>query len=136
MPGTLVLYTDGAARGNPGPAAIGAALYRLAGDQLIPLGEVSRTIGWQTNNVAEYQAVIDGLELAAVHRPDRLVLRADSELLIRQLRGSYRVKAPHLQPLFQDVQRLLSAIPQISFEHVRREHNTVADALANAALDS
>ena len=136
MPGSYVLYTDGAARGNPGPAAIGAVLYREGPSGLEQVGEVSEAIGTTTNNVAEYEAVSAGLELAATLQPDSLVLRADSQLLIRQLEGVYKVKAPHLQPIHRRVREALRRIPEVRLEHVPREQNTVADALANAALDA
>jgi ribonuclease HI len=135
MGGTLVLYTDGASRGNPGPAGIGAALYRVDDGRLTPIDEVSEGIGITTNNVAEYRAVVAGLTRAASLEPDRLVLRADSQLLIRQLQGRYRVKAENLRPLFERARQLLQNIPSVALEHVPREDNTVADALANAALD-
>lgn len=135
MPGTYVLYTDGASRGNPGPAGIGAALYRDEGGALVPVGTVSRSIGVTTNNVAEYRAVLAGLELAARHRPDKLVLRADSQLLVRQLEGAYRVRAAGLRPLFAEVTERLGRFPAVEVLHVPREENTVADRLANAALD-
>lgn len=135
MSGTYVLYTDGASRGNPGRAAIGAALYRQADEGLRRVDEVSRDIGIATNNVAEYQAVIEGLEAALRFHPDLLVLRADSQLLIRQLEGRYRVKSPNLKPLYAQVRELLNRFPEVRLEHVPREQNEVADALANAALD-
>lgn len=129
-----VLYTDGASRGNPGPAAIGAVLYREDGG-LREVGRVSEAIGIETNNVAEYRAVIAGIEMALPHDPDMLVLRADSELLVRQLAGTYRVKAAHLRPLYERVRTLLASIPTVRVEHVPRERNRVADGLANEALD-
>lgn len=134
MGDTYVLYTDGASRGNPGRAAIGAVLYRDDG-KLHEVGRVSEAIGIETNNVAEYRAVVAGLEMALEHDPAALILRADSQLLVRQLEGRYRVKAPHLRPLFERVRSLLGAIPSVRIEHVRRELNTVADGLANRALD-
>lgn len=135
MAGRYVLYTDGASRGNPGEAAIGAVLYRDEGG-LEEVGSVSERIGRTTNNVAEYRAVIAGLELAATHEPDELLVRADSQLLVRQLAGVYRVKAPNLRPLHGRVAALVGRIGRVRFEHVRRERNTVADGLANAALDA
>ncbi len=135
MSGTYVLYTDGASRGNPGRAGVGAALYRVTDDGLRRVEEVSRDIGITTNNVAEYQAVIDGLEVATRFHPDVLILRADSQLLIRQLEGRYRVKSPNLKPLFARVRELLDRFPEVRLEHVPRAENEVADALANAALD-
>ncbi len=136
MAGTYVLYTDGASRGNPGRAAIGAALYRVTDEGLHPVAEVSRDIGVTTNNVAEYRAVIEGLETAERFHPDLVVLRADSQLLIRQLEGSYRVKSPNLKPLYERVRDLIARFPEVRLEHVPRAENAVADALANAALDA
>ncbi|HUO47012.1 MAG TPA: ribonuclease HI family protein [Acidimicrobiia bacterium] len=135
MAGTYILYTDGASRGNPGRAAIGAALYRVDNGERTLVDQVSDDIGYATNNVAEYKAVVAGLEAASSHQPDRLLLRADSQLLIRQLEGRYRVKNPALQELFLQAKKLLRAIPEYVLEHVPREENVVADALANAALD-
>lgn len=136
MGGTYVLYTDGAARGNPGPAAIGAVLYRTDAGGFERVGDLSRSIGDATNNVAEYLAVLEGIELASDLDPDILVLRADSQLLIRQLEGRYRVKAPHLQPIYRKVREGLGRFRQVRLEHVPREQNAVADGLANAALDA
>jgi ribonuclease HI len=133
MPGRYILYTDGAARGNPGPAAIGAVLYE-EGDER-PVAMMSRPLGVATNNVAEYQAVIDGLEAAGDFDPDELVVRADSQLLVRQLTGRYRVKAPGLVPLHRRAATLLTGFRSVRLEHVPRESNMVADSLANAALD-
>ncbi len=130
--GRVVLYTDGASRGNPGDAAIGAVLYDEHGERI---GEISEAIGVTTNNVAEYRALIAGLDLAAAFRPAHLVVRADSLLLVRQLTGEYRVKAPGLKPLFADVRQRLRTFAKVTIEHVRRENNVEADALANAALD-
>ena len=132
--GDWVLYSDGASRGNPGRASIGAALYRIDDGRMIPAGEVSEAIGHATNNVAEYKALIEGLKLAQQREPDRLTVRADSQLLIRQLEGRYRVRNPALQPLFLEAKRLLATMPH-RLEHVPREENVAADALANAALD-
>ncbi len=131
MAGRYVLYTDGAARGNPGPAGVGAVLYR-GGEKV---GSVSRAIGVTTNNVAEYRAVLEGMALAVPFDPDELVIRADSQLLVRQLNGEYRVKAPGLQPLYREAVERLGAFRRVRIEHVRREANQVADGLANAALD-
>lgn len=135
MSGRYLLYTDGASRGNPGRAAIGAVLYRLGADGWEKVGEVSETIGTTTNNVAEYRAVIAGLELAAAHQPDELVVRADSQLLVRQLQGTYRVKSPSLKPYHRRVVELARSLGDVRFEHIPREENEAADGLANAALD-
>jgi len=129
----FVLYADGASRGNPGPASIGAVLYDPTG---AVVAEVSETIGETTNNVAEYRAFIAGLEAAVEMGVERLQVRLDSMLLVRQIRGEYRVKAPGLKPLHRRAMALADRFPAFSIGHVRREENTVADALANAALDA
>lgn len=134
--GVFFLYTDGAARGNPGPAAIGAVLYRGPPSSDNVVDELSRAIGRGTNNVAEYRAVIEGLEMAAGHGVLRLVVRCDSQLLVRQLLGHYRVRAPGLRPLHRRARTLLDGFEKVRIEHVRREHNRPADRLANRALDS
>ena len=133
---TFWLYTDGAARGNPGPAAIGAVLYRGSPSSHDVVAELSRAIGRATNNVAEYQAVVEGLRMAAGFNPAHLVVRCDSQLLVRQLLGEYRVKSPGLRPLYRQVCSLLEAVPKVVVEHVPRERNRHADRLANQALDS
>ena len=129
----LVLYTDGASRGNPGPASIGAVLY----DEDDAVAQtVSEEIGTATNNVAEYSAVIAGLEAAASLGADEVELRSDSLLLVKQILGEYRVKAAGLKPLHAKVRRLMSSFAKVEVNHVPRELNEVADALANAALDT
>jgi len=127
------LYADGAARGNPGPAAIGAVLYDSTGRAIV---EISEAIGEATNNVAEYRALIAGLEAALAHHPDELLVRLDSQLLVRQLTGEYRVKAANLEPLYEQARRLLASFPTVSIEHVPRSQNREADRLANQALDA
>ena len=129
----FVLYCDGAARGNPGPAAIGAVLYDPIDRE--PIAEVSARIGVATNNVAEYRALEAGLEKARELGVRRLSVRLDSQLLVRQLKGEYRVKNAGLKPLFASVRLLIDGFDSVEVAHVRRESNTVADALANAALD-
>lgn len=129
----MIVYTDGASRGNPGRASIGAAIYATDGGEMI--GSVSEDIGHATNNVAEYKAVIAGLEEALRLGATEVELRADSLLLVRQLTGEYRVKAPGLKPLASAATRLLRQFTATEINHVRREFNEVADALANAALD-
>jgi ribonuclease HI len=106
----------------------------MDGGRLELVGRVSEAIGHATNNVAEYKALVEGLKLALDHRPERLTVRADSQLLIRQLEGRYRVKNAALQQLYLEAKRLLSKMPH-RLEHVPREENAVADAFANAALD-
>jgi len=133
MSAAHVLYCDGAARGNPGPAAIGAVLF--APGRVEPLAAVSEAIGVATNNVAEYRALIAGLEQALAAGVSRLVVRMDSELLVQQATGRYRVKAPGLKPLHRRVGELAGRFAAVTFEHVPRERNAIADELANAALD-
>ena len=130
------LYTDGAARGNPGPAAVGAVLYRGPPSSADVVAELSRRIGRTTNNVAEYQAVIEGLQVAMEHRPGFLVLGCDSLLVVCQLRGEWRVKSSNLRSLHQKARRLLDRFPKVKIQHVPREENRRADRLANRALDS
>jgi len=128
----VILYTDGAARGNPGPAAIGILLTDARGNILQAFGE---TIGKTTNNEAEYRALLRGLERAAAHHADEIEIRTDSELLARQLSGAYRVKAANLKPLHAQTQRALARFARVSIRHIPRAQNRRADALANAALD-
>jgi ribonuclease HI len=131
----FVVYTDGASRGNPGPASIGAAIYFDGPEGLEEIASVSEPVGVTTNNVAEYKAVVAGLELVAEFEPDEVLVRADSQLLVRQLDGRYRVKSQNLKPLYAEVRRLVDRLPRVRFEHVRRESNRRADGLANEALD-
>lgn len=133
---TLRIFCDGGSRGNPGPAAVGAVILDASEEPPAVLGTVSETIGIATNNVAEYTALIRGLEEAAAFGADRVEVRADSQLLIRQLEGRYRVKHPALLPLYQQARRLLGSYSEVDLLHVRREQNTEADALVNAALDA
>jgi ribonuclease HI/quercetin dioxygenase-like cupin family protein len=127
-----IAHADGGSRGNPGPAAIGAVL--LAPDGRV-LEEVSERIGRATNNVAEYRAVIAALEAAARHRVPALLLRLDSELIVRQLSGRYRVRNADLLPLHERARSLIAALPRVRVEHVPREQNRHADRLVNRALD-
>jgi ribonuclease HI len=127
---------DGGARGNPGPAAIGAVVLDVSVDPPALLASVSECIGIATNNVAEYRALIAGLEAARQFQPRRVQVRADSELMIRQLEGRYRVKSAHLKPLYEEVRELLAEFDDVDLAHIRREKNADADALVNAALDA
>ncbi|MDX1691669.1 MAG: ribonuclease HI family protein [Acidimicrobiia bacterium] len=126
------LYADGASRGNPGPSGIGAVLYDPDGEVV---DEIAGMIGETTNNVAEYRALVAGLEAAARRGVDVLTVRLDSQLLVRQATGEYRVKAKHLRPLALRVRRLAEGFEEVRFEHVPRAENAVADALANQGLD-
>lgn len=128
----VILYTDGAARGNPGPAAIGIVLTDEHGRELAALGE---TIGVTTNNVAEYRALLRGLECAAAHHASGIEVRTDSLLMAQQLQGRFKVRAANLQPLFVQAQRALATLKPWSVHHVPRELNRRADAMANEALD-
>jgi ribonuclease HI len=128
-----ILWSDGAARGNPGPAGAGAILKTPSGEVL---AEVSGFLGHTTNNVAEYRALLLGLEQALALGIRRIEVRADSELLIKQLRGEYRVKDEKLKPLFAEAKALLARFSAAKLLHVRREQNADADRLANAGIDS
>jgi dinuclear metal center YbgI/SA1388 family protein len=127
------LYTDGGARGNPGPAGIGARLMTAAGDVVEDLADF---IGRATNNVAEYQALIAGLEIALDRGVERLDVFLDSELVVRQVNGQYKVKDAGLKPLHQQACLLLSKFHEVDVKHVRREQNAAADALVNQAIDA
>jgi len=131
-PGVWRLFSDGASRGNPGPAGAGALLYDPRGEIR---ARVARYLGETTNNVAEYQALIFGLQAARQHKVRRLQVFADSELLVRQLTGRYRVKSPHLLPLWREAVRELQQFATWSVSHVPREENHLADELANQAID-
>jgi ribonuclease HI len=128
-----IVHTDGAARGNPGPAAIGVVIEDDKGHTVY---EASRALGVRTNNEAEYLALITALEYIKDARPDEAEFRLDSELVVRQLSGQYKVKEPRLQSLHKQVIMLLNAVPKYKFRHVRREENSRADGLANEALDA
>ena len=126
------LYTDGGARGNPGPAAAAYVIESEDGEVLASHGEA---IGTATNNVAEYRALIAGLERAAKLDLMELDVRSDSELMVKQMRGEYRVKNETLQELQQAAARAARALGRVTYTHVRREHNELADRLVNEALD-
>ncbi|HVS02661.1 MAG TPA: ribonuclease HI family protein [Thermoanaerobaculia bacterium] len=123
-------WVDGAARGNPGEAGFGVVVEHGGREE-----EIGGFLGRTTNNVAEYAALLAALGWAAREGIDTLTLYSDSELVVRQLAGQYRVKAPHLIPLFLKVLTLRRAIPRFRIEHVPREQNRRADALANRAID-
>ena len=133
---TIRIFCDGGSRGNPGPAGVGAVVLDASVEPPRLLASVSETIGIATNNVAEYTALIRGLETAADFEAQRVEVRADSQLLIRQLEGRYRVKHAGLVPLHRRAQELLRGYREVDLQHVRREENTEADALVNAALDA
>lgn len=127
------LFTDGGARGNPGPAAFGYVLESEDGTVLSAHGE---RIGVATNNVAEYRALVAGLEKALELSVPEVEVVSDSELLVKQMTGEYRVKNAALQELSIQASRLAREIGKVSYTAVRREHNELADRLVNEALDS
>jgi ribonuclease HI len=131
----VTVYFDGGSRGNPGPAAIGALVVDASEEPPRVLATVSETIGVATNNVAEYRAVIAGLEAARKLAARTVAVRGDSKLVIEQLTGRWRVKHPGLRPLHERARALLGGFERVDLQHVRRERNTDADALVNAALD-
>jgi probable phosphoglycerate mutase len=132
MKETITIQFDGGSRGNPGPAGIGVVLRAEDGTPLVTLGQF---IGRATNNVAEYRALITGLEKAVELGAKRIVVRGDSELIVRQMLGVYRVKHPDLRELYQEAQSLYRQFEQAKIEHNYRDKNTLADKLANLAMD-
>ena len=128
----LIAYTDGGARGNPGPAGFGVVLQDETGRKIAGL---SQYLGHQTNNVAEYQGLIAALEYAVEHGPRALKVISDSELLVKQIRGEYKVRNPTLQDLHARARQLIRQLEWFSIQHVLRGHNAEADRLANAAMD-
>lgn len=129
------IYTDGGSRGNPGPAAIGVVIYDKDKRVLV---EYTECIGEATNNVAEYKALIKGLELAAAHCRKEIFCFLDSEVVVRQLNGAYRIKARHLLELFYTLKDREKAFDKIVYNHVRRDNKFIcrADKLVNEALDN
>jgi ribonuclease HI len=128
-----VLFADGGARGNPGPAALGAVLLDDSGSVLHEIGEF---IGHATNNVAEWKALVAGMAAAVELGVEDLAVRMDSELVVRQLTGVYRVKHPDLIPLHERARGLLRRFKSVDIRHIPRAQNKAADALVNAALDA
>ncbi len=128
----LIIFTDGGSRGNPGPSAVGAVLFNKEGDIV---EKISEYIGTATNNVAEYMAVIYGLQEAVYYGAEKVVLKLDSQLVARQLRGEYRVKDKHLKKFFGLAVNLLRGIKSVDIKEIPREKNKEADFLVNKALD-
>ncbi len=128
----LIVYCDGAARGNPGPAGVGVLVTDEAGREL---ARVAKGLGVATNNVAEYQAVLEGLKAAADLGAMDVLVRSDSRLLVEQLSGRFRVKNPTLIRLHGEVRSRMKDFAQVAFEHVPRELNSQADHLANRGVD-
>jgi ribonuclease HI len=129
---SITMHTDGAARGNPGPAAIGVTLHDEKGTLL---AKISERIGIATNNVAEYKAVIAGLEKALKLGAKEVKLVSDSELVVRQINGRYKVKNAGIIPLYNEVMKLAGRLDTFTASNVRRGQNAAADGLANEALD-
>ena len=127
----LVLYTDGASKGNPGPAGIGYVILGADGQELAAVGQ---GIGVATNNVAEYTAVIEGLAHCRRLGATRVQVVSDSELMVRQMTGRYQVKNAGLRPLYDQAQAARGAFEQVRFRHVLRGENTRADGLASSAI--
>jgi ribonuclease HI len=128
----ITVEFDGGSRGNPGPAGIGIVLRAQDGTPLVTLG---RFIGRATNNIAEYQALIAGLQKAQELGAKKLIIRGDSELIIKQMRGEYRVRHPELKPLYEEAYHLLHQFKEARLEHNFRHKNALADKLANLAMD-
>lgn len=126
------MYADGGARGNPGPAGSGAVLYDADGKEI---AAIKKFLGKTTNNVAEYTAVIIGLQEAKRLHAETVRVYLDSQLIVRQMNGQYRVRQPHLQVLYAQIQQLLTGFKDVSFQHVPRERNVRADELSNIAMD-
>ncbi len=131
-PEEVLIYTDGASRGNPGAASAGIVVYDK---NQICLYEEAFSLGSKTNNFAEYSAVLRALQLSAENKIRHLILKSDSELLVKQLSGMYKVKSPNIKELYKECKNWESEIPEVIFQHVRREQNKRADELANLILD-
>jgi ribonuclease HI len=131
--GVHIANIDGASRGNPGPASYAVVIRDPSGKVIL---ELAKKFGRDTNNVAEYYALLAALDYTTTHGITALRIRSDSELLVRQMQGRYKVKSPDLKPLHERASRLSKQLAYFAIEHVRREENCDADALANLALDS
>src|SRR5271163_2080629 len=131
--GVHIANIDGASRGNPGPASYAVVLRDPTGKVIL---ELAKNLGRETNNVAEYYALLAALDYATGHGIRALRIRSDSELLVRQMQGRYKVKSADLKPLHERASKLARQLDYFAIEHVRRELNRDADALANVALDS
>ena len=133
----IIVHSDGGARGNPGPSAIGVVIEKENGEVI---EEISEAIGDTTNNIAEYTAVLRGLQVLEVLFGAKVAdievdWRLDSELVVKQLAGEYKVKNPGLRPLYEEIRDLRARFPHLTLKHVRREENKEADRLVNEALD-
>ncbi len=131
--GALVVRTDGASRGNPGHAAAGVVIETAEG---APVAQGKQYLGVMTNNQAEYRALILGLKAVAHYHPSRVSVYMDSELVVKQMRGEYKVRDAALEELWREARALAALLPSVSFTHVLRGKNAQADRLANEALDA
>jgi len=127
----IITYTDGGSRGNPGPSAIGGVV--MDANRKV-LHEVSQYIGERTNNQAEYLALLETLKQAFKHKPTEIECFLDSELIVKQMKGIYKIKDAYLYEISQEIRKIIKGTP-ISFTHVMREYNKYADRLVNLALD-
>lgn len=132
-PKAIKIYTDGASRGNPGPASIGVSFTTIKDEEVSTLSEV---LGDQTNNYAEYMALVRGLEVAKENKVEKVWIRTDSQLMVRQVLGEYKVKAESIKDLHAQAIELLKTFEKVRVEHIPREQNKRADELANKALDN
>jgi ribonuclease HI len=128
----ITAYCDGGSRGNPGPAGYGVSIEDVAGH---PVAELSEFLGVKTNNFAEYSGLLAALEYALTHGYVRLRVVADSELMVKQMKGQYRVNSPDLRPLWEEARRRVTRLEKFEIQHVLRGKNKRADALANQAMD-
>lgn len=128
----ITAYCDGGSRGNPGPAGYGVSLEDEQGK---PVGELSEFLGKKTNNFAEYSALLGALDFALKQGHSRLRVVADSELMVKQMKGQYQVKSPDLRPLYEEAKRRAAQLEKFEIKHVLREKNRNADRLANQAMD-
>ena len=131
-PECVLIHTDGASRGNPGSAATGVAVYDEKGELIY---EEASALGEQTNNYAEYSAVLKALKLSAANKIKSLTLKSDSEFLIKQLQGLYKVRSENIKSLYKKCKLYENQISKVEFQHVKREYNKKADELANLILD-
>jgi ribonuclease HI len=130
--GAITAYCDGGSRGNPGPSGYGVSIEDAAGR---PIAELSEFLGVKTNNFAEYSGLLAALEYALAHGRKQLRVVADSELMVKQMKGQYRVNSPDLRPLWEEAKRRAAKLDRFEIQHVLRGKNKRADALANQAMD-
>jgi ribonuclease HI len=131
-PASHTAHVDGGARGNPGPAGYGVAITDASGH---PIAELSEYLGHRTNNYAEYQGLLAALRYAAENQIKALKVISDSELMVRQIKGIYKVRHPELRKLYDEAQQLVRRLEHFEIRHALREHNKTADRLANQAMD-